>query len=414
MTVLGTSLEHSELQDALAEAIVGRHGFATWPDALKRAYLTQSRRATARELRYFLIVTLAIAVITMLLDAIALPDQMIRGMFLRVALVLMPGLILIANAYRIKIRALKLGVSCTIIAFGTIVVHLASYADAATATRYTMSSSLLLGMALLLLPLLRNEKLGFAIGFCAAIFVTGLWPHALPGMVMLQHVLISLLVCSAALAIAFRHTTENERAFLFDIRDRFTQTELEQNIRVLRELSERDALTGLSNRRSFSKLFARSYQRANIGEQEEVTVMMIDLDHFKRFNDQYGHQAGDRALRAVGQCLESAFRDIGGLVARFGGEEFIAAFRSRSVTEAEQVAEMVRRAIERLDIPIRDCTRQRISTSIGIASTGSQASVDLSDLTARADRALYQAKREGRNRVVASERIELRVDRLAS
>jgi diguanylate cyclase (GGDEF)-like protein len=407
-------LEHSELQDAVAEAIVGRRGFAVWPDALKRAYLTQGRRATARELRYFLIVALAIAAITMLLDAIALPEEMMRGMFLRVALVLMPGLVLMANAYRIRLRTLKLGVTGTIIAFGAIVVHLASYADTATATRYTMSSSLLLGMALLLMPLLRKEKLGFAIGFCAAIFVTGLWPNALPGMVMLQHVIISLLVCSAALAIAFRHISEGERAFLFDLRDRFTQTELEQNIRVLRELSERDALTGLCNRRSFSKLFARSYQRANIGEQDEVTVMMIDLDHFKRFNDEFGHQAGDRALRAVGQCLESEFRDIGGLVARFGGEEFIAAIRSGSVTEAEQVAENVRSAIARLDIPIRDCTRRRISTSIGIASTSSQAAVELSDLTARADRALYQAKREGRNRVVASERIELRVDRLAS
>ena len=115
----------------------------------------------------------------------------------------------------------------------------------------------------------------------------------------------------------------------------------------------------------------------------------------------------------VARSLEECFEQHDGIIARFGGEEFIGAVRSRTIAEAEQLAEQIRSNVSKVAIPVRDSRDREVTCSIGIASTASGAQVDMARLIARADRALYRAKQAGRNRVVVSERIELRVDRLA-
>jgi diguanylate cyclase (GGDEF)-like protein len=413
MTAVPPLPQRSPLEEAVEQAVAKRHVFAQWPPVLRRAYFDQTNDTARSELRHLQMVGLGIAIVSVLLDAIAIPGELLRGLGLRAALVVLPAALLLAFSMRIRLQYLKLGTAYTLIAFAAIIMHMASFAEPATATRYTMAVTMLLGVGILQLPFLREELVGFATGFTAATIIVSIWPHPLPPLAMLEHMTITLLVFVAALTIAVRHGAEKDRNFLYDLRDNFVQAELEQSVRVLRELSESDALTGLANRRSFRSSFDSRFGGKHRIRGRSVTVMMIDLDHFKRFNDEFGHQAGDRALRHVGRCLEAGFNGVDGIVARFGGEEFIAAFHSASVAEAERIAEDVRQAICALEIPVRDSECQRITTSIGLASAGPAAKVDLGELTARADRALYRAKSDGRDRVVVSERIELRVDRLA-
>ncbi|UIP07576.1 GGDEF domain-containing protein [Erythrobacter sp. SDW2] len=413
MTAAPSMPRRTPLEEAVELAVAQRSRVAAWPKLLREAYAEDRRDTGRRELRHLQIVGLLVTLLSIALDFLIIPDNMARGALLRALLVMPVAAISIAFARKMPLGQLKLAVGYTLIAFAAIVVHLAGFADPATATRYTMSTTLMLAMALMLLPYQREELVVFAGVYCLAVLGVGMGPQALPPLLMLEHMVMTLLVGGAALVIAVRHSETAARNFLFGLRDSFTRAELEQNVRILRELSESDALTGLANRRSFRSSFDNRFAASTRAPGLSVTVMMIDLDHFKRFNDEFGHQAGDRALRHVGRCLEAGFSGVDGIVARFGGEEFIAAFHSVSVAEAERLAEDVRGAICALDIPVRDNLSQRITTSIGLASAGPEAKVDLGELTARADRALYRAKSDGRNRVVSSEKIELRIDRLA-
>ena len=412
MTVTPPLLHRSDLEQAVERAVAEHVPVSAWPETLRRAYAEHRHDAIRSEVRYQQIIGLCIIVMSILLDLVAVPGQVIQGAVLKLGLTVPVAVFAIAFAKRMKLTHLKLAVSYTMIVFAAIAVHLAAFADPATATRYTMATTLMLALGVILLPFEREELVAFAVAFCIAVLAAGLWPQALPILTMLEHAVMTPVVAGAALMIAWRHQDTAARNFLYDLRDRFTRAELEQNVRVLRELSESDSLTGLANRRSFRSSFDNRFTGEARAPGQSVTLMMIDLDHFKRFNDEFGHQAGDRALRSVGRCLEANFGEVDGIVARFGGEEFIAAFQSASVAEAERLADRVRRAVSALDIPVRDSQRQQVTTSIGLASTGPEAAIDLNELTARADRALYVAKRDGRDRVVVSERIELRVDRL--
>ena len=412
MTVTPPLLHRSDLEQAVERAVAEHVPVSAWPKKLRMAYAEDRRDAIRSELRYQQIIGLCIIVMSILLDLVAVPGQVIHGAVLKIGLTVPVAVFAIAFAKRMKLTHLKLAVSYTMIVFAAIAVHLAAFADPATATRYTMATTLMLALGVILLPFEREELVAFAVAFCIAVLAAGLWPQALPILTMLEHAVMTPVVAGAALMIAWRHQDTAARNFLYDLRDRFTRAELEQNVRVLRELSESDSLRGLANRRSFRSSFDNRFTGEARAPGQSVTLMMIDLDHFKRFNDEFGHQAGDRALRSVGRCLEANFGEVDGIVARFGGEEFIAAFQSASVAEAERLADRVRRAVSALDIPVRDSQRQQVTTSIGLASTGPEAAIDLNELTARADRALYVAKRDGRDRVVVSERIELRVDRL--
>ncbi|MCL4673285.1 MAG: GGDEF domain-containing protein [Sphingomonadaceae bacterium] len=406
--------QRSELEQAVHAAVEQRQRFSAWPAVLRQAYHDEQEDGARQELRHQQAIGLGVTLLSSGLDWVAIPHMASQGLVLRLALIVPFALMVIVLAPRMKLWHLKLATTYTLVAFAGLVMFLASHGDPATATRYTMATSFLLGMGVLLLPYRDFELAMFAGLFTAVTIIAGLWPNPIPSFLIIEHIVLTALVAGGTLVIALRTGELRRRAFLFGLRDSFAQAELEQNVRILRELSESDVLTGLPNRRAFRSTFDSRFMHDRRGPDEAVTVMMIDLDHFKSFNDRHGHQAGDRALRAVGLCLEECFSGSRGAIARFGGEEFIAAFTSTSIHEAERTGEQVRAAIGALQVTVRHNASVPLSASIGIASTGPGAVVDLGELTARADRALYRAKREGRNRVVVSERIELRVDRLAS
>jgi diguanylate cyclase (GGDEF)-like protein len=157
-----------------------------------------------------------------------------------------------------------------------------------------------------------------------------------------------------------------------------------------------DSLTGLPNRRYFDEYCALLAGRRRAGDA--VGILMVDIDHFKRINDRFGHDVGDAVLRAVAGALAGAVRD-GDVPARFGGEEFAVLLRTPDRDRAADVGDRIRTAVGALDL--RAAGPEGVTVSVGAAV---QADPDepIVELLGRADRALYRAKRAGRDRVVAA------------
>ena len=172
---------------------------------------------------------------------------------------------------------------------------------------------------------------------------------------------------------------------------------LQRMLDALCDLSSRDPLTGLANRRQFEVALERECDRvARSGEA--ALVLLLDIDHFKRVNDTHGHGAGDLVLQAVARCLQGCVRPMD-TVARYGGEEFAVVLPNCAPAFARTVAERVRRQIAALHIPFGAGAELQITVSVGGAFAPPWVRSSARLWTERADAQLYRAKAEGRNRI---------------
>jgi diguanylate cyclase (GGDEF)-like protein len=170
----------------------------------------------------------------------------------------------------------------------------------------------------------------------------------------------------------------------------------------LQKLSVVDGLTGIANRRNFDDELTRAWRRAQ-RESSSVGLIIADIDHFKSFNDRYGHQAGDDCLRRVAQELAQTIKRPFDLVARYGGEEFAVLLPDTPGLGAERLAEAMRNAVECLNIGnIHAKDARRVTISAGVAAVVPQPGSEPGSLIAVADGCLYRAKRDGRNRVISA------------
>ena len=175
--------------------------------------------------------------------------------------------------------------------------------------------------------------------------------------------------------------------------------ELKQHRDLLRNLSSMDGLTGIANRRRFDETLEKEWHRA-ARASVPISIVMIDVDSFKAYNDHYGHVAGDECLRVVAQVLQTCFARSSDLVARYGGEEFAAILPGTdepgaAIAAQKAVDEMRYREIEH----VRSAAADVLTVSAGVASTIPTPGSSREFLIQAADRMLYQAKTEGRNRV---------------
>ncbi len=170
--------------------------------------------------------------------------------------------------------------------------------------------------------------------------------------------------------------------------------------RELEKLSRQDGLTGIANRRYFDSYLVTEVRRG-ARDQQPLSLILSDVDHFKAFNDCYGHQAGDDCLRRVAAALSSAGRRPADLAARYGGEEFAMVLPGTVLEGAVDVAQAVSRVIDGLAIPhARSAVDRKVTLSQGIVSLTPEKETSSEDLIQRADQALYLAKQQGRNRYI--------------
>lgn len=167
----------------------------------------------------------------------------------------------------------------------------------------------------------------------------------------------------------------------------------------LQRLNSIDGLTGLANRRHLEEYLSNEWKRA-IREQGPVSVMMIDVDEFKKYNDSCGHLAGDEVLKQVAATIRQGIERPADLAARFGGEEFLVVLPNTTLGGARHVAENMRRRLAALEIPHPlSSIAPHVTVSIGLATATPVQGDAFATLIAQADRALYEAKKAGRNQV---------------
>ena len=190
--------------------------------------------------------------------------------------------------------------------------------------------------------------------------------------------------------------------FMFDISERKkTEEKLLALQKELEALSFKDGLTGIANRRQFDTSLAREWESAR-QSQQPLSLLLIDVDHFKQYNDLYGHLQGDTCLTEIAQTLRLALVGPRDLAARYGGEEFVLVLPETDAAGAQRVAERCLRLIDKLALPhAQNPHGQRVTVSIGMGTFTPDPGAEPQDALRAVDQQLYRAKQEGRNRIAA-------------
>lgn len=213
-----------------------------------------------------------------------------------------------------------------------------------------------------------------------------------------------LLACTMVFTLygCYCQERDDRLNWLLHLRERLLLQDLEAANQELHDASRSDMLTEVANRRHFDEHLAEVWEQHK-HDGGEVALIMIDVDHFKAYNDRYGHPIGDACLKAVAGALRRRLRGPGDLIARYGGEEFIAVLSGTSLQTVRGAAERIRRGIEGLNmLHATSSTSAVVTVSIGVATLSPSApGATTTRLISATDEALYQAKKAGRNRVVA-------------
>ena len=183
------------------------------------------------------------------------------------------------------------------------------------------------------------------------------------------------------------------------------QIELKRQRDLLARLSHLDGLTGIPNRRALNEAMDREWRRGS-RSLKPLSMLMMDIDYFKAYNDSCGHLAGDDCLRTIAGCLKGQMGRAADVLGRYGGEEFMALLPETDEEGALVVAQDILQAVEQLALPHPNTPLEgRVTLSIGTATAIARREHSITCLQEAADKALYQAKQLGRNRIVATPRL---------
>ncbi len=250
-----------------------------------------------------------------------------------------------------------------------------------------------------------RQRFGYAVATSALIFlmyaagIAGLYD--MPTDVKINSVVVMLGSVFVGLMANYQMEFDVRRSYLTELMQRIEASRLRSSRDELDHLSKSDPLTGLDNRRSFDSRLDAEWSRAQ-RNRETIALLYVDIDHFKAYNDHYGHQAGDVCLTEVAQAIRDSAQRGSDLCARYGGEEFVVLLPQTTQDHALAVARRVCQAVASLGLPHRASpTAKVVTVSVGVASLAPTPQMHASWLLDRADKALYTAKDNGRNRVCA-------------
>jgi diguanylate cyclase (GGDEF)-like protein len=377
---------------------------------LERKYNEDTARARVRHLT--VTVTLGALLVMMFLvsDYALIPDIFFQSVILRGFTTPIVGALTVLWVRRTRSAAFRE----SIVVFMSVWVE-SGIAYLAVETHSPYRSDYLLGAFLIIVyvNIVAQVRFGYAVVatllslaavFAALTIITGI-----PAPVRLSLAGINITTGVLTLVANFQLERQARRFYLMTMRERLRNEDLATSNSELRSLSEEDPLTGVYNRRALDQRIDELFMRSKFNGSP-ISVIMIDVDHFKAYNDDFGHPAGDRCLQTVAAILSEKTSGRDDLVARYGGEEFILVLPRADLDGALLIAEQIRTAIESRAIP---AARSRgigqspvVTASFGVSSCNHATSGHAvtcpctpADLIHRADRSLYGAKEAGRNRV---------------
>ena len=343
----------------------------------------RARFATAIYLGLVIVVT----AINMLGGMAPFSETVLQPIYLLRIAVACPALLLILAATYVPAlqRRYQIVASTAVIISGLSVMTISALAAASGLPQFQMGDVLVLVYATLFLGLLFRVVVVVAVSLLCGFVTIGL----LLGVPVEELVFAaSVLIATGLMAVLSAGRVERL------VRTNYVETQL------LNDIAERDGLSGLYNRRMFDTLTRRLWQQAQ-RNGDALQIILVDIDHFKRFNDLYGHQAGDDCIRRVAVILARAAKRPFDFCARYGGEEFALVLYAPSGAAPEQLPEQIRTEIMAQAMPHGDSDAANVITvSVGSAIAESGTKRSLAGLIQTADEALYRAKQIGRNRVL--------------
>ena len=391
-----------EIQAAIAAALDRPTPYPFVP-ALERLYQTQRVAPRRQRLGRMLCRLAAYDMAALLLDALAgLAD--LRAALLR-RMVLAGVCVACGLLMRRVTRPWQEAVLFALPCLGVLAVTmlLGEMAPEGYAVRYCTAAVVSVVALLVVAPM--AYVAGLATALAASLLCPALLWLATGALALHANLDLPVFACGALAVAALnirRTETGRRRAFLQTLRYELAATELNLMNAELLRLSATDVLTGLANRRHFEAEVQRLWEaRAAPG----IGLALIDVDHFKAFNDSAGHAAGDSCLREVASAIAAVMRDADELVARYGGEEFVAVFPRIARADVAVIGERLRLAVEARSLPHPGRDGGAVTISVGVAWHDAETRAEgVEALLRDADRALYAAKRAGRNRVAVAPR----------
>ena len=350
-----------------------------------------------REARFLALVALVIALVSLSVDIVAIPNHFILVAVVRLT-VSVPVLLAVLAMPRERLGLQKFLLGAGLSAFALTLLFASGFAPAPANSFMAMGVVMLLGLALPLLPFRRRGILIFILAVVVPAGFLVLVQQNAEGFAE-TFLLILALVATGSGILARRVRWLERRNILLTMQAEERALELERSNAQLTALSMLDPLTDLANRRGAEIAFKRHYGASRKEAPGVTAVLLLDLDHFKYFNDRWGHELGDKCLQAVAEVLRHSAASHGGVAARFGGEEFVIMLRIEDMAEALEIAEQIRVGVERIEIDNENKSASVSCTvSIGIAAHEGDGKPMMGEMLRKADQALYRAKSEGRNR----------------
>ncbi len=378
---------------------------------LSRLFSERTWPQMSKIIRAWMIWVIVLDVLTLCLNTLLLPAGTVMSMLLP-ASILPPAAVTVAVVFREQ-RAAWLQATVLLVGVFFILVSVALVGVATGGEFYERHLTIMLFVAVTAIvifpvPLRWAMVIGaYAIGIYLVFQLTN--PDIEPGSALAGTLFFASGI-GATLVARRTATILAHKTFLLELRDRSRLADLSDANARLELLARTDPLTGVANRRSMMETLDACWQEA--GDSGGAAILMCDIDDFKSLNDSLGHAEGDRGLVKVAGIIQSSLRDDRDQVARYGGEEFLVLLPNADKHAACAVGETIRKRVEAASLP-NPLSRvmPNITLSIGLAATEQCQSISAAHLQRQADEALYSAKVQGRNQVVAHADTERRAPR---